>query len=156
MEAKGRYRESLSAIDSLLLMENLNEASQRKPLLERAAYLCIVQKDYKEASKYQTLLVKLCEKLYLLSPETTIPHPLLGFHYYQLGKLLSQSHDYPLAADYLHKASLILAGYYGVKDSSGAMLGASLVHEVNENYLANVQLIEGKVKEPEGSGKVKP
>ena len=63
-------------------LEGLAEASQRKPILERAAYLGIVMKDYRIAVKYQKDLVLLCEKLYVLTPSTTLPHPLLGFHYY--------------------------------------------------------------------------
>ena len=127
----------------MLKLEDLSEATQRKPLLERAAYLCIVIKDFKRASTYQSTLVSLCEKLYLymylLKPDTTLPHPLLGFHYYQLGKILSQSEDFKGAVEALHKASLILGAYYGVKSTiDGKMINERLVHEINENYLANV------------------
>jgi hypothetical protein len=82
LEAQGKQEGSLRVIDAMLKLENLSDATQRKPLLERAAYLCIVMKDFKRASTYQSTLVSLCEKLYVLKPETTLPHPLLGFHYY--------------------------------------------------------------------------
>ena len=58
-----------------------------KGLLERAAYLCILLKDYSKAVHYQSKLVTLCEKMYLRNKDTSLPHPLLAFHYYQLGKL---------------------------------------------------------------------
>jgi hypothetical protein len=61
-----------------------------KDLLERASYICVTLKNYKEASEHQLKLVKLCEKLYLREENhNRLPHPLLAFHYYTLGKLLS-------------------------------------------------------------------
>lgn len=129
----------MAVIDAMLKLENLSGATQRKHLLERAAYLCIVMKDFKRASTYQSTLVSLCEKLYLLNSDTSLPHPLLGFHYYQQGKLLSQSEDFKGAVEALHKASLILGAYYGIKSTlDGKMINERLVHEINENYLANV------------------
>ena len=67
LEASGKQEESLIVIDAMLKLDSLSEATQRKPLLERAAYLCIVMKDFKRASTYQRTLVSLCENLYLLS-----------------------------------------------------------------------------------------
>jgi hypothetical protein len=56
-----------------------------------------------------------------------------------LGKLLSQSEDFKGAVEALQKASLILGAYYGIKSTlDGKMINERLVHELNDNYLANV------------------
>jgi len=118
-----------------------------KGLLERAAYLCIVLKDYPRAVHYQSKLVSLCETMYLRNKSVALPHPLLAFHYYQLGKLQSQLGDFALAAETLHKAVLLISAFYGVKSKKdGEMINAKLVHEVNENYLANAQMASNKKK----------
>ena len=108
-----------------------------KGLYERATYICVVLKNYLKAVSYQTKLVSICENLYLR--KDSLPHPLLAFHYYQLGKLQSQIDNYHLSTETLKKASLIFASYYGLKSLfDGKMINERLVHECNENYLANL------------------
>ena len=51
-----------------------------KGVLERATYICVIQKNYAKAVTYQNKLVTICEQLYLR--KTSLPHPLLAFHYY--------------------------------------------------------------------------
>ena len=47
----------------------------------------------------------------------------------------------------MHKAVLLISAFYGVKSKKdGELINAKLVHEVNENYLANVQMASNKKK----------
>ena len=108
-----------------------------KGLFERATYLCVLMKNYQKAVAYQKKLVSICESLYLR--KNSLPHPLLAFHYYQLGKLQSQLDEYQLSTETLKKASMIFGSYYGLKSpTDGKMINERLVHECNENYLANL------------------
>lgn len=88
-EQEGRFEESLSALDEIIsaFETKIGFIERMKGLLERAAYLCIVLKDYPRALHYQAKLVSLCETMYLRNKDVALPHPLLAFHYYQLGKL---------------------------------------------------------------------
>jgi hypothetical protein len=83
--------------------------------------------------------VALCEKLYL---REHTPHPLLGFHYYKLGKTLSMVNDYARSCEYLHNAFSILNCFYSICDDRGEMVNGKLVQEVRENFLANELLVK--------------
>ena len=78
MEVEGQYSESLEALD--LLMSMTKDKMRIKGVLERATYICVIQKSYVKAVSYQNKLVTICEQLYLR--KTSLPHPLLAFHYY--------------------------------------------------------------------------
>ena len=125
----------MDTLDKLIAFTKDN--MRLKGLYERATYLCVLLKNYPKAVAYQTRLVAICEALYLR--KNSLPHPLLAFHYYQLGKLQSQLDDYQLSTETLKKASLLFASYYGLKSTiDGKMINERLVHQCNENYLANL------------------
>jgi tetratricopeptide (TPR) repeat protein len=109
LETIGKHKESLELLDQLLNTSHL-DPQVHKGFLERATYLCVLLKDYQKAGTYQQQLVGLCEGIYLRAD--SLPHPLLGFHYYQLGKLQSQSFKYVMASENLSKAAKILGSYY--------------------------------------------
>eukprot|EP00347_Sterkiella_histriomuscorum_P016768 403351926 len=150
-ESLGNFDKSLSQLSQLYKSVETNKSTQIfqnsmiKELLERLVYLSVMNKDYKFAVKFQQKLVDLCEIMYIkeVKREDELPHPLIALHYYQLGKLLSQRKKYQEAIDNLQKAMTLVSAYYGLKSSKdGKMIDEKLVHEVNENYLANCQKLQ--------------
>lgn len=112
-----------------------------KGYLERASYLAILLKDYKRAIPHEEALVSVCESLYLRG-DKSMPHPLIGFHYYKLGKTLSMVDQYSKACEYLNKAMVVLGGFYSIKsrEQGGQTINDKLVQEIRENLLANEML----------------
>ena len=107
-------------------------------MLERAAYFVV--KSGGKKCKYHQALVEVSEGLYLEAGRR--PHPIVGMHWYQMGKMYSYSGDYQNAVKYLEKALGVIEVYYGLRcKSDGVMVNARLVMEVTENLMANRQLL---------------
>jgi len=56
--------------------------------------------------------------------------------------MYSYVEKYQKAVEYLKKAVTLINTFYGVKLKDGKMINERLVHECNENYLANLQLLQ--------------
>ena len=127
------------------MLEHLNSKGDeysemvQKQLHERASFCSIMMRNYQLARTHQEALCALNQKLYVdnltSSPDLkSLPHSLVGYQLYQLGKVYSNRKVHSEAAKTLTRCLDLLEPVLSMKSADdGKMINQTLLMEIKEH-----------------------